>query len=110
MEYAYIHVIIAVFIVGTAHYYFLKIFFTNSLNKTFIGDLDSAKKFLNSSSLISRTCSNKNLHVAFGISNPFTNSDASYHRDFRTAIKRTIRFNDEQWQRIKDIALETVSD
>src|SRR2546423_746435 len=112
MEYIYVQaVIIAVFVVlKTAHYFFLKNFATNSPSRILISDKDKAKEFLKKSDLVSRTSSNQHLHSTFGISNPFTNSNIPYHKDFRKVISKSINFNDEKWQRVKNFAFEAISD
>jgi hypothetical protein len=83
--------------------------FANSSKHLLISDVRKAKDILKSSNLDSRVKSNQNLRLTFGISNPFTNSDSSYHCDFRKIIIKSIDLDDEGWNRIKNIAFKAVN-
>src|SRR5437762_763651 len=98
--------VIVVILMTVAAYYLRSIFTDPPSKHLLIREACRAKKCLISSSLLSRTRSNQHLHFTFGISNPFTNSDNLYHTAFRKAIHKTINFNGEKWQKIKNIAFE----
>src|SRR5438270_11474793 len=108
MEYFQNIIIIAFCVVlGTILYSLRK--FYHSPGKIVIADAHDAKKFLSSSDIVSRARSNQHLHFAFRISNPFTNSNDSYHKSFRKIIATTINLDKEQWKRNKNIAIEAVN-
>src|ERR1051325_11865629 len=104
----YVITIVTTVLVAASTYYFLFIH-RDSPSNSLIREACIAKEFLKNSDLCSRTRSNQHLHFTFGISNPFTNSDASYHAAFRKVILETINFKDDKWQRTKDIAFEAVN-
>ncbi|RIA94049.1 cytochrome P450 [Glomus cerebriforme] len=102
-------VIIVCIVLGTINYFLRqRKYSSNPHNQFFISDVRKAKDFLKSSNLGSRVRSNQNLRFIFGISNPFTNSDSSYHSSFRKVITKSINLKNEEWKRIKNIAFESV--
>lgn len=109
MSYLAIAVVVVVFF--TLNYLFgQKKLFAIPSKHLLISDVQEAKDILISSNLDSRVKSNQNLRLTFGISNPFTNSDRSYHQDFRKLIVKSIDLNDEEWNKIKNITLKAVND
>ncbi|CAG8570906.1 5142_t:CDS:2 [Diversispora eburnea] len=59
--------------------------------------------------VISRAIPNQRLKNAFGISNPFTNPDEGYRNEFRNAIIKTIKIEDEKWTEFVNITLDTIN-
>ncbi|KAF0513780.1 cytochrome P450 [Gigaspora margarita] len=73
-----------------------------------ITNIDEARKILNDSDILSRAIPNQGLKKAFQISNPFTNPNENYRKEFVKVIHKTINFDNNKWQRFANIALETV--
>ncbi|CAI2167808.1 9142_t:CDS:1 [Funneliformis geosporum] len=104
MELHYL-VIFAIFVVlGTAHYLIRQ---RHQPFPQIISDAYKAKETLNHYDNASRAKSNQRLHFTFGISNPFTNPNEQYRRDFRKVITKSIKLD---WQKIKSIAQKAVND
>ncbi|CAG8741148.1 16124_t:CDS:1, partial [Dentiscutata heterogama] len=66
------------------------------------------RKILIDSDILSRAMPNQRLKKSFQISNPFTNPNENYHKEFIKVIHKTINFDNNKWERFANIALETV--
>ncbi|CAG8762366.1 11529_t:CDS:1, partial [Gigaspora rosea] len=73
-----------------------------------ITNIDDARRILIESDILSRAIPNQGLKKAFQISNPFTNPNENYRKEFLKVIHKTIDFDNNKWQRFANIALETV--
>ncbi|CAG8508242.1 16196_t:CDS:2 [Dentiscutata erythropus] len=91
----------------TIYYKKCKLHYSN-FQITLITNIDEARKILTDSDILSRAVPNQRLKKSFQISNPFTNPNENYHKEFVKVIYKTINFDNKKWERFANIALETV--